>query len=481
MLACMTHSNTTSKTNSTEREDFRNTLTVAIDPATAKDFDDAISFKSLSNGNYEVGIHIADVSHYVTPGTGIDNEARKKTTSTYLVCKVDHMLPASLSEHECSLREGEDKLAFSTIFELSPAAEIVSVHFSKTNINVTYGLSYERAQAILDDQSTSPSAELAETLQTLMQLSRHIRTRRTERGAIAFNTTEVEFDFDDAGNVIGAKAKEYLPTMGMIEDLMLLTNEAVAEHISKECRGRQDCIGIYRVHDKPNMEKINELNIFLRAIGHPLKINKDGTVSPHSINNVLKVVEGTEHEKVVNTAILRTMAKAIYTSNNIGHFSLGFRDYTHFTSPIRRYPDIITHRILYSLLTGTKLPKHELEEYRALAQRSTEKEIEAVKAERASTKEALATLMADKVGQTFTGEITGVTDFGIFVSELTTRAEGMVHISKLPGRDYYELDPKRFQLVGKRTKNKFQIGQKLRIKLVKADPKTSQIDWQIIK
>jgi len=196
---------------------------------------------------------------------------------------------------------------------------------------------------------------------------------------------------------------------------------------------------------------------------------------------VLKVVEGTEHEKVVNTAILRTMAKAIYTSNNIGHFSLGFRDYTHFTSPIRRYPDIITHRILYSLLTGTKLPKHELEEYRALAQKSTEKEIEAVKAERASVKGALTILMKDKVGQTFDGEITGVTDFGIFVSELKTRAEGMVHISKLPGGDYYELDAKHFQLIGRRTKNKFQIGQKVRIKLRKADPETNQIDWQIIQ
>ncbi len=463
------------------REDFRDKLTVAIDPETAKDFDDAISFVKLPNGNYEIGIHIADVSHYVKPGTEIDKQAREKTTSVYLVNKVEHMLPSSLSEHECSLREGEDKLTLSAVFELDNNAKIINKKFTKSKTRVDYGLSYKQAQNIIDGklQDKYP-AKLVTALKTLMRLSKLIRLRREEGGAIRFNTSEVEFSFDDSGKVTGAKVKEYLPTMGMIEDFMLLANEAVATYISKKCKGKNNCIGIYRVHDKPNIEKIEELNIFLRAIGKPIKINKDGSVNPHSINKVLKAVDNTEYEKIINTAILRAMAKATYTSKNIGHYSLGFNDYTHFTSPIRRYPDIITHRILASLLSNKPLPKHEIEEYRALAQKSTDKEIEAVKAERASVKGALTQLFANKVGQTFDGEITGVTDFGIFVSEVNTRAEGMVHISKLPGADFYELDAKHFQLVGKRTKNKFQIGQRVKVKLRKADTETNQIDWQII-
>jgi ribonuclease R len=470
--------------NELTREDYRDRLTVAIDPATAKDFDDALSYKVLPNGNYEIGIHIADVSHYVTPGSDIDKEAREKTTSTYLVGKVLHMLPASLSENECSLKEGVDRLAFSAVFEVSPKAEVVTRHFSKTTIHVDHGLSYEKAQSIIDNPAAAKEAgtpeNLIEALESLMALSLKIRKGRENAGAIGFNTIEVEFEFDAEGAVTGAHTKEYLATMGMIEDFMLLANQEVATFINKKCTGNNSCIGIYRVHDTPDAERITELNIFLKAINHPLEIGKDGTVSPHSINKVLKAVKGTEYEKVVNVAILRTMSKAIYTHRNIGHFSLGFKNYTHFTSPIRRYPDIMVHRILETLLRGEGLSKHDLEAYQKLAQTSTEKEIEAVQAERASVKEALAKLFESKVGEEFEGEISGVTDFGLFISELTTRADGLVHVSKLPGRDFYELDAKHFRLVGKRTGNTFQIGQKVKIRLARADAEKKQIDWEII-
>lgn len=463
------------------REDFTHIPTVTIDPATAKDFDDALSLRQLDNGNYEVGVHIADVSHYVTPGSDADTQARERTTSVYLVGETIHMLPAALSEDKCSLVAGTERLTFSVIFELTPQAKIVQRRFTKSTILVDKRFTYRQAQDTIDNPMVQGSPRpYAEMLQILMGLSRHIRAQRIADGAIMFETTEIAFIFDEDGTVTDAQTKEHLESMDMIEDFMLLANRAVAEYINEKTKGVSTAIGIYRVHDTPDGDKLAELNIFLRAIGHPLEMQKDGTVRPQAINAVLKAVADTEHEKVVNVAMLRSMQKAVYTHRNIGHFSLGFKDYTHFTSPIRRYPDIMVHRILASLLAGQPLGKRELKSYEQLAKTSTEREIDAVQAERDSVKIALATLLQDKVGEVFTGEITGVTDFGLFIAELKTRADGLAHIRELTPKDYYDFDPKHFRLLGKRTGTSYQIGQKVRVKLLRADPETKRIDWAVL-
>ncbi len=473
-----------------ERKDFRKVYTITIDPKNAKDFDDAISFKRTKKGNYEIGIHIADVSHYVRPGSHEDMMAREKTTSVYLADKVIHMLPESLSENLCSLKEKEDKLTFSVIFELDENANILKREIFKTMINVDASLTYEQAQNIIDGNNkvvknrygklVRDGSKLQDALNSLLKISKKLNKKRRRNGSINFKTKEIEFIFDSNKNIKDAKIKQTLPAMDMIEDLMLLANKEIATFISQKCAKNKNCHGIYRIHDKPGIKAMTELNLFLKTIGIQMRINKQGFVHPKEINKILREVENTPYEKTVNTAILRAMSKAEYSHKNIGHFSLAFDNYTHFTSPIRRYPDIMVHRIVECLLLGKIPDKHELKEYRKLAKKSTEKEIEAMQMERESVKQALVKLFENKIGQVFTGEITGITDFGVFITETKTGAEGLTHITQLPVKDYYDFNPRSLQLIGRNTNTRFTLGQKLKIRLEKADTTTDKISWKIL-
>ena len=458
-----------------KRRDFRDITTMTIDPHDAKDFDDALSCRTLPNGNIEIGIHIADVSHYVREGEPLDQEAKERGTSVYLVDRVIPMLPEVLSNDLCSLRPNEDRLAFSAIFELDADAHIKSEWYGQTVIHSDKRFSYEEAQTVLDTQS----GPFLDELNIMMKLGRILRRKRYNNGAVAFEQPEVKFELDERGAPIKAYAKVRTETMLMIEDFMLLANREVATHINNLAKSKnRDMAFVYRIHDVPNPDKIEELAAFVHALGYEFETKK-GMVKATALNKLMKDVEGKPEENLIKTASIRSMAKAVYTTKNIGHFGLAFKFYTHFTSPIRRYPDLMAHRMLRQHLDGTHIGDREMQKYEQMCIKSSQREMEAVSAERDSIKYKQVEFLMNRIGEIFEGVITGVTDWGIYVQEKNTLADGMVRLASIKS-DYFEHEALKYRIKGQKTGKVYRLGDEVKVKLIRADKDERQLDFELI-
>jgi len=461
-----------SKEDLKNRRDFRPVTTFTIDPVDAKDFDDAISFQKLDNGNYEIGVHIADVSHYVKPDTPLDKEAFQRGTSVYLVDRVIPMLPERLSNGVCSLRPNEDKLCFSAVFEIDEKANVLQQWFGKTVINSDRRFTYEEAQEIIERKS----GDFSEEILKLNELAHILRERKFKNGAIAFETEEVKFLLDEQGKPLGVYTKVRKDAHKLIEDFMLLANRKVAEFIGKQGRGKNKLTFVYRFHDTPNPETLTTFSQFAARFGHKLSIKTDKETAK-SLNNLMSRIEGSKEQNLLTSLAVRSMAKAIYTTKKTSHYGLAFDYYTHFTSPIRRYPDVMVHRLLEFYLEGGK--KINAEHFEKMTEHASQMEKKAAEAERASVKYKQAEFLQDQIGVEYTGIVSGVTEWGMYVEIEENKCEGMVRLRDITD-DFYTLDEKNYAIIGQRKKKKYQLGDEVQIKVKKVDLEKRQIDFTLL-
>ena len=471
------------------RKDFRQTFTFTIDPADAKDFDDALSFKPLENGNYEIGVHIADVSWYVRPGSAVDKEARERGTSVYLVDRTVPMLPEKLCNKLCSLRPHEDKLTFSAVFEMTPKAEVKARWIGRTVINSDYRLNYDQAQQMIEsaaaDSAAPADSELNTAIVVLNKLAGILKERERAAGAIDFDRPEMKVEVDEKGKPVRVYQKVSKEANWLIEEFMLLANRTVAEFVATggQLNGVEQKNAktfVYRVHGEPNELKLENLYTFAKGFGYriPKEAPTGGRATAKNLNQLLDSAKGKPEFAALENLALRAMAKACYSTDNIGHYGLAFKFYTHFTSPIRRYPDLMVHRLLARYLENGESAKKD--KYEEECRYASERELVAADAERTSTKYKLVEFMMDKIGEEYEGHVSGITEWGMYVEIEPTKIEGMVSVRDLKS-DFYEFDEARYRLVGKRRHKQFRLGDPVRIRVKSANLEQRLLDYELIE